>query len=607
MQKYSYRGPEVDVLTHVVKTTLRSTIEDAYRTGSYIHTRNRYINSFLKAFEFLDKGQPVLGTERQPVFIDGIPQFTGRALPIAMALAAHGLDASKRKKLAENSIKMNPGLKNCWDKAIPLVDKYEKFLPLAQQVEKNCEYAETDYGYYYSINAAPLRKYLNAMANVETLRMLFSMRAIDEFTKIETGSIKRLTGGGLGDGRSFEEISVAVLHLYAPVMEKLRYYKLAQEMNDVAFGVVDPQMASYIDSLKKKAGYTKTAFGTLDAFIREVVAPLESSMTIESRHKGDYSIYRKMLRRKAEATLKSEIPGFSSLQYAEKERLIIERINQYNRTTLQEKREWVREFIGRAYDLFGFRIIFDSQNATGEGCNALADVLMNSEFFEFAGYRHNYIGPNKKPNGYEADHVACRLSEKGIKHILETGTFKRGRFEKMPMVERLEAVKALLPLIVEFQISTEAMYLFNHYNEEPKYKDEIDHANHKKILDEDGMIIANTLTAVSETKEPFLKTLRLDIELYEPNKKGKPERTKTLPFKDIEDVYGLEFLSHKVEKELQDRGLAFSGFPAEQIEALEQVVGGAKHAKILVKVMKKESPHSTYDFSDAQAFPKRER
>ncbi len=412
MQKHASGRHIVTQLTSAFYGSQMGLIEEAYGgRQDRLFIRSRYVNAFLKALKYLDEGKAVLDGKGNLVYSASVQVVDGSAPVVALALGSHGLGRKEQRKLADRSMKNAPEFAPYWEMALPLLEKYAEFLDIVHGVEKNCEYVPTVYGYDYSIETAAMKSYLDTIADAETLGMLFAMRAIDEFTKIEMGDLERIKRGQR-EGRSMGEISVGVLHLYGPIMERLRYHELAQLMYDHAFGVADTTMHGLIKSEMENAGYTKSAFGLIGKILGSTIGTFEN-LELKGRIKGAYSLYRKMLKALAANSLKSEISGWDSLAASEQDNLVQKKTNELAIQLPDAKKEWVRNYLKSAYDVFGFRVIDNLANAQPQDCNALRDMLYDTRYwgayFLPAGHERNYID-NPKKNGYISRHTAARLN-----------------------------------------------------------------------------------------------------------------------------------------------------------------------------------------------------
>jgi RelA/SpoT family (p)ppGpp synthetase len=137
--------------------------------------------------------------------------------------------------------------------------------------------------------AESFRKMLLAMVRdlrvilVKLADRLHNMRTIDAMQPARRRAIARET-----------------LEIYAPIAERLGLYNLKLELEDLGFRAAYPQRYRVLErALKRARGNQKEFLGKIAEQIRAALAKAEIPGRVESREKHLYSIYKKMLRKRA--------------------------------------------------------------------------------------------------------------------------------------------------------------------------------------------------------------------------------------------------------------------------------------------------------------------
>ncbi len=137
--------------------------------------------------------------------------------------------------------------------------------------------------------AESFRKMLLAMVRdlrvilVKLADRLHNMRTIDAMQPARRRAIARET-----------------LEIYAPIAERLGLYNLKLELEDLGFRAAYPQRYRVLErALKRARGNQKEFLGKIAEQIRIALAKAEIRGRVEAREKHLYSIYKKMLRKRA--------------------------------------------------------------------------------------------------------------------------------------------------------------------------------------------------------------------------------------------------------------------------------------------------------------------
>lgn len=95
-------------------------------------------------------------------------------------------------------------------------------------------------------------------------------------------------------------IARETLEIYAPIAERLGLYNLKLELEDLGFRASYPQRYRVIErALRRARGNQKEFLGKIAEQIRAALAKAEIPGRVEAREKHLYSIYKKMLRKRA--------------------------------------------------------------------------------------------------------------------------------------------------------------------------------------------------------------------------------------------------------------------------------------------------------------------
>lgn len=587
MQKFGGSAALYEKLATGFHVSQRGLIENIYRSkGVDPHIFGMsYMEPGLRALKYLDKGK----VEGAVQTVRGkVPVVSGSAPVVALALWLHGLDEEAAKK-APIAQEFQPYAK----RALELLEAYKNyFFPLASRIEQSCEYScisETG-GYAYVLEPAPLARELRtAVGETEMLKHLFAMRAMDEWTKL----------GNLGktrfiqtEPRSEMEVAVAVLHLYGPIMERMRYHLAAQEMYDMAFSKLEPKTYSSIEGIKKEARYIKENFWLLSDILDGITKKIGDNWHLIGRIKSAYGYYRKVLREKAEEIFKG-CPG--------KERDA--EIEKYMRASIQmpidEKIALLKAHLSKIFDMFGYRLLLTTKGASPLDCKAAGEMIKEDKhFFRYANHCKDYISQPKE-NGYSSYHVACRLSEKAIEDVLKFPVFTSGKYKRIGGEALEKQMRALLPLTFGFQVSTVEMDLANNHS------DERDHSKHKRNITAELCDIEKML-AVSQTEEkPLLEIADITLYLSDEQKNGKLRRNgKPMAFKGIHNIYEAGFIPFKVQKELEQRGKSFLGCSQPMMGKIEEEIKGKKSASISVELVRHRNRFG-YKIEDVKVYPRK--
>ena len=96
------------------------------------------------------------------------------------------------------------------------------------------------------------------------------------------------------------QIARETLDIYAPVAERLGLYGIKLELEDLGFRTLYPQRYRVIErALKRARGNQKEFLGKIRAQLEAALAKTGIQATVEAREKHLYSIYKKMLRKRA--------------------------------------------------------------------------------------------------------------------------------------------------------------------------------------------------------------------------------------------------------------------------------------------------------------------
>ena len=582
MQKNRPYGP-VDALTAAFHTRQKGQLEDIYRRHKFdAHTiGTRYINPGLKGLKGLDAGKAVGET------LSGFPILDGNAPIVALALWLHGLTEKDMKK-----VPITEEFMPYKERALELVTTYKsKFLPLAKQVGRECEYVpnarDGNYRYYLETDQL-VREFGTLTGNEELRRMLILTWAIDDATKL--GNLGRVRVVQKEE-RTEGEIAVLVRHVLAQMMEHLRYHQLAQEMYNNAFRVLEPQLFEHIHNMVEKAGYVKAAAKSIERQVRAITDEITvpgikiSVYGRESGVKSEFSFFRKIIRKKAEEAADREFAeqvkklegegkavAVESMKAQEEARknIFIERcMKEYGDAPLAEKKMMLENAMESAYDLIGFRLILTGPAATPEMCKAIGETLKFRTVF--TGKEADYV-TNKKSNGYSSFHLTSMFDG----------------------------------LYAEMQISTKEMDEIN--NGELSVGAATNHAVHKRNMTAADLLMVNELLSIEHfLGSPRLDSLDLGVELYELTRRGKAKCMQSISTETMKGirVYDLGFIGYKIQKEMEMRDLIFPGFTARKTADLERAIGDAKRVRVLARLLK-EPDAMRYRLMEApHVFPKK--
>ncbi|MGH8255808.1 MAG: RelA/SpoT family protein, partial [Steroidobacteraceae bacterium] len=129
------------------------------------------------------------------------------------------------------------------------------------------------------------------------LAMVRDLRVILVKLADRTHNLRTISALPLGKRRS---IARETLDIYAPVAERLGLYSMKLELEDLGFRTLYPQRYRVIErALKKARGNQKEFLGKMRTALEAALKKAGIPAHVESREKHLYSIYRKMLRKRA--------------------------------------------------------------------------------------------------------------------------------------------------------------------------------------------------------------------------------------------------------------------------------------------------------------------
>jgi len=129
------------------------------------------------------------------------------------------------------------------------------------------------------------------------LAMVRDLRVILVKLADRTHNLRTIDALPLAKRRS---IARETLDIYAPVAERLGLYSMKLELEDLGFRTLYPQRYRVIErALKKARGNQKEFLGKIRTQLEAALKKTAITAHVESREKHLYSIYRKMLRKRA--------------------------------------------------------------------------------------------------------------------------------------------------------------------------------------------------------------------------------------------------------------------------------------------------------------------
>ncbi len=165
------------------------------------------------------------------------------------------------------------------------------------------------------------------------------------------------TLGFINSSQKRREIAEETLEIYAPLAERIGMFAVAQELDDLAFAELEPEMHQrIIFQLKELKKRDKAVVEETIASLKQLMAKYRLKATVKGRQKHPYSIWQKM----------------------QKRRVGMERIT----------------------DIMAFRLVMTNRPA----CYRALGIIHN-RFSCVPGFFRDYIS-TPKPNGYQSIHTA---------------------------------------------------------------------------------------------------------------------------------------------------------------------------------------------------------
>lgn len=205
----------------------------------------------------------------------------------------------------------------------------------------------------YTIKAENFRKLLLAIS--EDIRVLL-VKLADRLHNMRTISAKESV-------QKQQQIATETLDIYAALAERIGIHCFKNELQEIAFSVLHPEMHRSITSrLSFLRRNNSTVVNSIEKELHEVINITGINCYVKGREKTSYSIWRKMQKKKL---------GFEQLP-----------------------------------DIIAFRVIVDKP----EDCYTVLGIL-HSKFHAIAGEFKDYIS-NPKVNGYRSLHTVIMGPEK---------------------------------------------------------------------------------------------------------------------------------------------------------------------------------------------------
>lgn len=205
----------------------------------------------------------------------------------------------------------------------------------------------------YTIKAENFRKLLLAIS--EDIRVLL-VKLADRLHNMRTISAKESL-------QKQQQIATETLDIYAALAERIGIHCFKNELQEIAFSVLNPEMHRSITSrLSFLRRNNSTIVNSIEKELHEVITRMGINCYVKGREKTSYSIWRKMQKKKL---------GFEQLP-----------------------------------DIIAFRVIVDKP----EDCYTVLGIL-HSKFHAIAGEFKDYIS-NPKVNGYRSLHTVIMGPEK---------------------------------------------------------------------------------------------------------------------------------------------------------------------------------------------------